>query len=505
MMKMAALACVAMFSFAACSDSDDDSKPEAENAQMLTFGFYQEDNAGVLSKDYVATVPQLATGTTRYDISIAMPAVVDKSALVARFTINDKNTIVVGSTAQVSKETRNNFTAPVDYTVSNSDKTKNVVYTVTVTKADNMTWSEAATFATAVAGGAVLKVSAKDGLPYVAVKEKESGKMTVAKYNAEWATVGEAAFTGAVNGTHFDFDLDKEGTPYVAFGDGSATTLKNSLSVMKFDGSAWSYVGGQDITDVVVNYVGLATASSDLVVSFRGNSKTGSIPRQAMGLAVYHDNAWSVGESSLLSTGQRMWMMKAAGNGNSANVISINANTVDNVNYGYNIFKYENGQWTSLLTNFLEAGATQTSIAAGSFGTTIAPDGTIYAWTGDDAPNTDNVYQVRLKKYDATANTWQTVGGNTLPIGHDGGFESHISLDVAIAPDGTPFVAYNNFKDQKKLYVMYLDPETRQWTTPVQLAEGASDVNIGFASTGEGYITYTDEANQIHLFKYAER
>ena len=64
---------------------------------------------------------------------------------------------------------------------------------------------------------------------------------------------------------------------------------------------------------------------------------------------------------------------------------------------------------------------------------------------------------------------------------------------------------YNNFKDQKKLYVMYLDPDTKQWSSAVQLADGASDVNIAFTATGEGYITYTDEANHIHIFKYAEQ
>jgi hypothetical protein len=52
---------------------------------------------------------------------------------------------------------------------------------------------------------------------------------------------------------------------------------------------------------------------------------------------------------------------------------------------------------------------------------------------------------------------------------------------------------------------MYLDPDTKQWTTPQQLATDAVDVNIKFGVNGEGYITYTDSNNKIHLFKYAER
>jgi hypothetical protein len=223
-----------------------------------------------------------------------------------------------------------------------------------------------------------------------------------------------------------------------------------------------------------------------------------------MGVATFDGSAWATGESALLSSGQGIYMTKMGGNGKVATLISINRGAVDGVNYGHNIFKYENGQWESLATNFLEPGATQTSIAQGSFGTTVAPDGTIYAWTGDDAPRTDKVYQVRLKKYDAASKTWSTVAGNTLPIGHDGGFESHISLNVAIAPDGTPFVAYNHFNDQKKLYVMYLDPATSQWSTAVQLAVDADDVNIAFDAAGVGYITYTDPSDNIHLLKYAE-
>ena len=127
-LKVSALLFVTLFAFAACSSSDDDDKPVAEDAKMLTFGFYQEDNAGILSKDYVVTVPALVEGTTRYNINIAMSSIVDKSALVARFTANEKNAIMVGSTPQISRQTKNDFTVPVDYTVTNSDMSKNVIY-----------------------------------------------------------------------------------------------------------------------------------------------------------------------------------------------------------------------------------------------------------------------------------------------------------------------------------------------------------------------------------------
>lgn len=127
---LAALLLLAVFTLSACSDDDDDKK--AEDAVLTSFGFYAEDNAGVLSRDYVATIP---TGST--DITIAMPASVNKSALVARFTVNEGNKVLVGGVTQASQSTANDFTNPVDYIVTNSDGTQNVRYAVTITKSTN--------------------------------------------------------------------------------------------------------------------------------------------------------------------------------------------------------------------------------------------------------------------------------------------------------------------------------------------------------------------------------
>ena len=495
-----------MFAFAASA--------MAENAQLLSFGFYQADNAG-LSQDYVATVPAVAAGVTTYDIEIAMPASVDLTALVARFTVNEGNTVTVDGVAPTSGVTKNDFTDPVDYTVRNSTGANNLRYTITVVEASGKAWTEMAVLNTAtlsgnadftgVYSGAVLAINPKGNVPYVAYGARGvDNKMSVAKFeNGAWAQVGDALFSSVVNGSHFSFDVAPDGTPYVAYGDQDAASLKGALSVMKFDGSQWSYVGEQGFFKVQAQYIGMAAFESGLAIDLVNNSKDGSIPRRSMGIATFDGSAWTTGESSLLPSEQGVYMTKMGGNGKVATLICVNRGAIDGVNYGHNIFKFENGQWESLATNFLEPGATQTSIAQGSFGTTVALDGTVYAWTGDDVPNT-GTYQVRLKKYDAAGKTWNTVTGNTLPIGHDGGFESHISLDVAIAPDGTPFVVYNNFNDQKKLYVMHLDPATAQWSASQLLAEGASDVNIAFDTAGTGYITYTDESNQIHLFKYAD-
>lgn len=482
----------------------------AEDARLLSFGFYKADNSG-LTADYVAEIPAFVAGTTSYEVNIAMPADVDKSALVARFTVNSGNSVSVDGVPQTSQFTENDFEDPIDYLVRNSSRNQNIRYTVTVVELKEKSWAEVATLdATALSGneaftgvysGAVLVVNPKDNVPYVAYGARGvDNKMSVAKFeDGDWKQVGSALFSPVINSSHFDFDIAPDGTPYVAFGDKEATSLANSLSVMKFDGSAWSNVGDQGFFKVQAQYVGLAALDNGLAVSLQNNSKNGEIPQRAMGIATWNGSAWTTGESALLSSGQGMYNTKMGDNGKIATLISINRGKVNDVNYGHNIFKYENGTWESLATNFLETGATQTSIAAGSFGTKVASDGTIYAWTGDNAPGS---YQIRLKKYNATTKAWEIVGGNTLPLGFEGDYDSHLLVDVAIDPEGTLFVIFTDFDDQKKLYLITLDQKTNQWTTKQQLATDASDINIDFAADGTGYITYTDGSNKIHMFKY---
>lgn len=484
----------------------------AEDARLLSFGFYKADNSG-LTADYVAEIPAFVAGTTSYEVNIAMPADVDKSALVARFTVNSGNSVSVDGVPQTSQFTENDFEDPIDYLVRNSSRTQNIRYTVTVVELKAKSWTEVATLdPTALSGneaftgvysGAVMVVNPKDNIPYVAYGARGvDNKMSVAKFeDGAWKQVGSALFSPVINSSHFDFDIAPDGTPYVAFGDKEATSLANSLSVMKFDGSAWSNVGDQGFFKVQAQYVGLAALDNGLAVGLQNNSKNGEIPQRAMGIATWNGSAWTTGESALLSSGQGMYITKMGDNGKIATLISINRGKVNDVNYGHNIFKYENGNWESLLTNFVEPNASQTYASPNQMGTKVASDGTIYAWTADDA-QTSSVYQVRLKKYNANTKAWETIGGNSLPLGLESGLESHVIVDVAIDSEGIVFVAFNNYKDQKKLYVMNLDPNTNQWTTAKQLATDADDINIDFAADGTGYITYTDTSNKIHMFKY---
>ena len=83
------------------------------------------------SGDASAGVIDQAAGT----ITVAAVAGTTVTALAATFTASVGATVKVGSTAQTSTSTKNNFTNPVVYTVTAADGVTTKTYTVTVTVA----------------------------------------------------------------------------------------------------------------------------------------------------------------------------------------------------------------------------------------------------------------------------------------------------------------------------------------------------------------------------------
>jgi hypothetical protein len=102
-------------------------EPDAplSSAKAITaFSFEAADNAG-LGTDVAATI----SGTT---ITATVPFGFDRSALVATFTTTGAS-VTVGSTAQMSGVTANNFTSPVSYVVTAEDgSTQSYAVTVSV-------------------------------------------------------------------------------------------------------------------------------------------------------------------------------------------------------------------------------------------------------------------------------------------------------------------------------------------------------------------------------------
>ena len=495
LLKKTLFAVMAMFAFAVTAS--------AEDARLLTFGFYQANNPS-LSKDYLATIPAYTAGKTTYEFEVALPAGTNLTALVAQFTVNDGNTVTVDGVAQTSGVTANDFTDPVDYTVSNSNKSSNLRYTVTVVEESTVSkvWSEVSVLdAAAVTGnaavtgayaGTILKINPKDNLPYVAFGVRDAdNKLTVAKFDGSaWAKLGAASFTNKVNGSHYGFDIALDGTLYVAYNDQEATN-KGGISVMKFDGSAWNLVGNAGITATTAQYVGIAAVENG-VIAAQQNNKNGDFAKRAVVASYWNGSAWT-SETPFASTYARQYIVS---NGKEAYILVVNAAKPQD----YSIVKTTGVEKSVIAENYLPEGATS-GMNTADISLAIAPDGTLYLLAPDDAAGAAKMRLSVLKN-----GTFSTVGGDVIPIS-DGAYDRHCIVKAAVAPDGTPFVAYNDNSDDNNVYCISLNNDTKQWTVPVKVASGAGtspDVNIAFTATGIGYISYSDKNNQIHLLKYAD-
>ncbi len=491
---------VAVLLPSACSDNSNYVYNEVDAPSMLSFGFYKADNPGVIGSDYVVELTADQTsGASTQNISVALPPTVEKTNLVARFTTSDGTTVKVGSTEQVSQTTANDFTLPVDYILTKGNVNRRVE--VTVTKA-SLKWVQTAQVeGLTTYGDPVLKINPVDQKPYIGFKVRAGNSATSANHSAvlvlgddgQWTAVGGEGFGHTVNSSYFDFDIAPDGTLYVAYADQEATVLKNGMSVMKYNGSSWEFVGTDaGLLKAVSNYVGFCAIDGELVGAQVNNSAKADYPNRTLVVSNYKNGAWSSQVPGTLTN--QVYMANVGGGKDAAYVISINRGAVSGVNYGYNVLRYQNGEWTPMILNYLEPGNTTNNIAM--IGVTVVDDGTPYIWTMDDA---SGQLGVRVKYYDSTQDAWLTLGGNILPLGFTP--DRHTEVAVDVAPNGTPYVVYTNTNDQGFPYMMYLDPDTRQWSNPSKLADvAATGLNLKFTTSGVGYVTFTN-SNKLYTLR----
>ena len=464
---------------------------------LKTFAFLAANNAGVLSEDYQGTIEGTA-------VTVTMPSTIDKSSLIATFTTNEGDVVTIGSAVQTTDVTANDFSVPVDYSLANSDASLNSLYTVTIAKKTDMNWTASAAYVgtSTVYSGAIMKINPKDNSPLLAFKVRADsvvtgnvGKMTLLRFsNNSWEKVGNEAFSAQISGSEMDLDIMEDGTPYVAFENAEATVNK-CASVMSYNGSAWNYVGDAAISsDMASTKVHFAVISANDIILAQVNNKAGSFARRIMVMSSYKGNAWSNAENPAMTSGFQVYDEKIAKVGDCAYLAIISRDA----GYACTVLKYQGDKWTSLLDNYTTANSTGNSIAA--LDLVALEDGTLFLLTADDAVTTGS-YQLRLQKYSPSTNAWTTVGGNPLSYI----IESHNYARVAIAPDGTPYVAYQNYAN-KQIEICHIDSDTKQWSSPTIISplvgNSCSGLSICFAGTGTGFLGYIDGDSHYQLYQY---
>lgn len=493
---MTAVAVALSFGFVSCSDSDEDPVQEPAAPELLTFGFNVADNAEVISTDYVGVISEID-----HTVKITMPAFADKSSLVAYFTVGEDNKVLVDGITQQSGVTANDFSAPVDYIISNSDGSRNIKYTVTIEKAANYAWTEVARYNEIEPRGsnAIMKINPVDNTPYIAFVNKVDNIVIVMKNeNGAFSYVGpKEGASGVVTSGRLDFTLSNTGTPYYIYSDGSITDpVKSSATVMSFNGSSWSNVGNAGIAGFVPSKVQIGAIGSEVIATTIVNANAGSFAKRELYSSIYKGGNW---DTNNLVNNSGLECLTTTDN--AAYLYTISAAT-----YKYSVYEYKNGAWNGLRTEYLEDGATQAPVLMADAASIVATnDGTVYLLTGDDAETGNNKdMRFRILKYTPDTKEWTLIGGKTMTsVNAD---DTHISAKIAVAPDGTPFFAYTDYKNDKFAKVQYFDNETKQWSDPVAVSsEVSSSINIGFCDNGEAYITYVGADNNIVLLKYAAK
>ncbi len=350
----------------------------------------------------------------------------------------------------------------------------------------------------------MLRINPVDKAPYLAFKERSATgsesasaeKMTVVKYaDGAWSTVGSAGFSKNVNSSNYDFDITEEGSFYVAYAN-DETSTKNVQVMTYSNDNKWEVVGQDETSDVQSQNVTLSAISDkNIIVLQTNNNRKHELGRYTLVASVY-DGSWNSAPTVPFEKNPCAYI--AGDKAGKTACFLVIRRSFEGVNYGHDVVAYTDGNWSSLRSNYVREGATQTGIY---FYDIVATDnGSVYLLTVDNSLTKDTKKgNMIVEKYSSDSKEWTTIGGT-----HYGYVvsDSHDDAKIAVAPDGTPYLLYYDSVN-KTLRLTWFDSDTKQWAEPVVVAtEAITDPCIAFAASGVGYIAFTDANNAEKVFIY---
>lgn len=466
----------------ACSDDDDDSTGKTVEAKLLTFGFYEKDNEGVIFQDYSGTVSDNGS------VSIALPKDVDKTNLIAYFTTSEGASVTVDGAKQESAVSANDFSSPVDYIISN--EALNQKYTVTIVKQADFVWSKLAVSTDSI-GEIDFKINPATNIPYVAFVRDDSDdagkKVAVVKFeNGAWTAVGSDVSEGRSSDITLTFDA--AGKPYVAYTD-YTNTIAQTATVKSFNGTAWEVVG-RNFNDVRVAYNTLTFDANNRLTLFSMNNVAGGVvPRRSINISTYSGGSWTTNQTISARTLTNAYNPRAqVYNGAMYVALYDYANNSGT----FSVYEHKAGTWTSLGENLRSENAT----AVNYYDLDMAIDskGNIHVI---DIETIDGAIKVVVHKYIAATKTW-TVLATPIDL-----TENKRYFSLAISPLDVPYVIYRNEEDKPAF--VYIDSDTKTWTTPLvfnTVLPANRKAMIDFTSSGIGYAVYPDANKKLVIEKY---
>jgi hypothetical protein len=323
-------------------------------------------------------------------------------------------------------------------------------------------------------------VLAADGTPYLAYADNaNSNKVTVMKFNAaenKWLSLGGPAIS-AGTANYINLALAADGTPYLSYQDG-ANGYKATLMKFNTADNTWLSLGDPGISAGRADYTSLALASDGTpYLAYQDFANGGKATVMKFDAA---KNEWlslgdpgiSAGEVyytslALASDGTPYLAYQDAANRGKATVMKFNA---------------AENEWSSVGSpGFSVSGAIYTNLA-------LTADGTPYLAYQDVA----NDKKATVMKFNAAENTWQSVGSPGISA------DFAYSINLVLAADGTPYLAYQDAAIGGKATVMKFNAAENKWLSVGSSAvstASASEISMALTADGKPYLAYRDAGN----------
>lgn len=312
-----------------------------------------------------------------------------------------------------------------------------------------------------------------------------------------FTNIGPKGITGVNSTSMLSLTFDANGVPYAYF----LNTNKKS-EVKKFTDGAWTTVGAEFGTltstggaTVTGSHDGIGVHANQPIVGFMSSQAIGATARRTLTVSYFDGVEW-LADQNVAGVSAYNYLVNVF----NANGILYCGFIQQGTGGSYKLYKYNGDfQWEKI-TEFLPAGASQPNILLNEW--VVSKDGKeIYLLMASDAI-TNGVYFPTVFRYTVETQKWTQVGA---PLPSAGGANNQsmqtasrqaLSLDAA----GNPMVFYKDYDNNYYPTIVTLNPETRQWNTPIVLESyslGTKRIMLKSIEPGTQYASYTKTINGV--------
>ena len=460
------------------------------NAAIVKFGFYAEDNDGVLFRNYEGAFNGLK-------IQVNLPTDADVSKLVARFTTTTGAVVKVGGVTQTSGQSSNNFTTDVTYQVTDTETIVPEDFVVSIGRLTAPEWTDilSSNIAAYTVGEVSLAINPVSNNPVIifsrtAADGDGTRKAVVSSYDGKtWSIVGDVQGISRGRVEAIGIAVDDNGTMYAGYKD--YETLGDSVqyaTVQKYNEGKWSFLIRPQSTAQRVNYFHIATTKSGMpVIGYAAARAEGGVANRSTQSALFMNNTWSL--RSLDASPATLYTRIRKGRDNKVYYAVMDGISTTRKPTIYRLNE-TSLNWEVVGTALVSPDASV--VGAAVIDVDATENGEVYMVFQSQATTNKMSYVMR---YNGTS--WRQIGDAISHTATSNSQRDNIAL--AVHPNGTLYFAHG---DANGLKVQTFNTNTQNWNPAKTIQTGVPDkITMRISEEGIPYIaTVTD--TKLKVFKY---